>query len=138
MTITQSLVLTPQPRASGASKGSRLQKNLPDSTGTGREDRLSSPARRPGIRGPWSLHWSHALGSGTRSRVLAAEARAPGARLVTLGRQDAGLLPLLLEDVAGLDFGSQPPPPAPTSRAASRPPRPRPPRAAAGHPSSSL
>lgn len=51
MTVTQSLVLTPQPRASGASKGSRLQKNLPDSTGTGREDRLSSPARRPGRRG---------------------------------------------------------------------------------------
>lgn len=132
MTVTQSLVLTPQPRVSGASKGSRLQKNLPNSMGTGREDRLRDKG------GPWSIHWSHALGSGTRNRVLAAEARAPGARLVTLGRQDAGLLPLLLEDVAGLDFGSQPPPPAPTSRAASRPPRPRPPRAAAGHPSSSL
>ena len=51
MTVTQSLVLTPRPRASGASKGSRLQKNLPNSTGTGREDRLSSHARRPGIRG---------------------------------------------------------------------------------------
>ena len=72
-----------------------------------------------GSGGPWSLQWSHALGSATRNRVLAAEARAPGPRLVTLGRQDAGLLPPLLEDVAGLDFGSQPPPllprPAPPS-----------------------